>query len=149
MGNFVFLFCSVYSERSKRVALFFPVELEFHRLEFHWKIFFLRFALFTQRGPIGLLSFALFFPVELESINFFSSFCSVYLERSKRVALFFPVELEFHRLEFHGIFFFLVLLCFPLLIPGIIHWGIFFSFLLVMQTNQKLKRVHAPGEKQR
>ena len=114
------------------------LKLEFHRLEFPWKIFFLRFALFTQRGPIGLLCFALFFPVELEFHRlefhwkiFFLGF-ALFTQRGPRgllcFPLFFPVELEFHRLEFYGIFFFFVLLCFPLLIPGIIHWGIFFFF---------------------
>ena len=114
-------FCSVYSERPNRVLCFFQWNSSFIDSSSTGKNFSLGFALFTQRGPRGLLCFPLFF----------------------------PVELEFHRLEFYGNFFFFVLLCFPLLIPGIIHWGFLFSFFLVMQTNQKLKRVHAPGEKQR
>ena len=115
------------------------LELEFHRLEFQWKILFFCFALFTPRGPIGLLCFALFFPVELEFHRlefhwkiFFSWFCSVYSERSKRVALFFSVFSSRTRVSqtrvLWNFFFFFVLLCFPLLIPGIIHCGIFFFF---------------------
>ena len=38
--------CSVQSERLLCFALFFPVELEFYRLEFHWNFFF--FALFCS-----------------------------------------------------------------------------------------------------
>ena len=39
--------CSVQSKRLLCLALFFPVELEFYRLEFHW-IFFFFFVLFCS-----------------------------------------------------------------------------------------------------
>jgi len=100
----------------------FSEELEFHRLEFHWENLFLPFALFTQRGPVRLLYFVVFL-----------------LE-----------ELEFHRLEFFVNFFFVgqILLFFLCPFQESLTGEFFLSFFLVMQTNQKLKRVHAPGERQ-
>ena len=53
------MLCSV-----REVALFFPVELEFYRLEFHWKFFFFFFALFcsaqSSNHSLGLFIFVCF-----------------------------------------------------------------------------------------
>ena len=98
--SFISLFCSVYSERSNRLLCFFQWNSSFIDSSSPGKFFFLVLLCLLREVQEGAL------------------FSSVFSSRTR---------VSQTRVLWKNFFFF-VLLCFPLLIPGIIHWGIFFFF---------------------